>query len=79
MKLLCGEKGGGQDTLLLCPIVGRAAVSKRPFNYHRFLVSLKLHIFETITAIVVIIWLMDFAIKETRPALERIVQFFHSP
>lgn len=54
-------------------------MSKRRFDYHQFLTSFKLYAFETITTVVIIVLLVDFAIKELHPAVERIWQFFHSP
>ncbi len=47
-------------------------------DYGQFLTALKLYAFETITTIVVIVLLLDFAIKELRPALRRIRDFFSS-
>jgi hypothetical protein len=46
------------------------------FDYPQFLTALKLYFFETISTIVVMVLLVDFAIKELRPALRRIADFF---
>jgi hypothetical protein len=54
-------------------------VSLHGFDYSQFLTALKLYAFETITTVVVIVLLLDFAIKELRPAIKRIWEFFHSP
>jgi hypothetical protein len=54
-------------------------VSLHSFDYSQFLNAFKLYVFETISTVVVIILLLDFAIKELRPALKRIWEFFHSP
>jgi uncharacterized protein with GYD domain len=45
------------------------------FDYPGFLTSLKLYSFETISTIVILVLLIDFAIKELRPALKRIAEF----
>lgn len=52
---------------------------RRRFDYPQFLTTLKLFAFETITTVVVIVLLLDFAIKELQPALKNIFQFFKSP
>jgi hypothetical protein len=49
------------------------------FDYSQFLTALKLHAFETITTLIILILLVDFALKEIRPALKRIRDFFHAP
>jgi hypothetical protein len=54
-------------------------VSHHGFDYSQFLTAFKLYAFETITSIIVIVLLIDFAIKELRPALRRIRDFFHAP
>jgi hypothetical protein len=54
-------------------------VSKRSFDYHQFLITLKLYVFETITTIVIILLLLDFAIKELYPIFEHIRHLFHTP
>jgi len=54
-------------------------VSLNGFDYSQFLTALKLYTFETISTAIVIVLLVDFALKEIRPALKRIRDFFHSP
>ena len=49
------------------------------FDYSQFLTAIKLHAFETISTLVILVLLVDFALKEIRPALKRIRAFFHAP
>jgi len=52
-------------------------VQKRPFDYHQFLTKLKINTFETLSALIVISWLLEHALKEIRPALDYFLHFIH--
>jgi hypothetical protein len=54
-------------------------VPKPRFDYHEFLTKLELNTFKTLSALIVISWLFNHALKEIRPTLEYLWQFFHSP
>ena len=49
------------------------------FDYPHFLSVIKSYVVETVAAFGFLVWLMDTAIKELRPALKRIFQYFRSP
>ena len=49
------------------------------FEYSHLLTTLKLYAFETISTLIVIVLLLDFATKELRPVIKRIRDFFRSP
>ena len=51
-------------------------MSHTGFDYPQFLIHVKAYFVETIAALGFIIWLLDTAIKEFRPALKRIRDFF---
>lgn len=47
---------------------------RRRFDYHQFLTKIKLYIFETVSAAIVIAWLLEHAAKEIWPSIH---QFWH--
>lgn len=47
-------------------------------NYQQFLTSLKIYAVETVSTVVALVLLLDLAIKELRPALKRIGEFWDS-
>ena len=51
----------------------RPARRKKPFDFHRFLLCVKLYAFETISTIIVLALLFDFAVTELRPIIWRVL------
>jgi len=54
-------------------------VAKLPSRYSHFLLQLKLYAFETISTIIVLVLLADFAIKEIHPIIKAIWMLLHAP
>jgi len=54
-------------------------VSNLRGRYSHFLLQLKLYAFETISTIIVLVLLADFAIKEIHPILKAIWGLLHAP
>ena len=52
-------------------------MQKQPFDYHQFLTKIKINTFETLSALIVISWLLEHALKEIRPALDYFLQALH--
>jgi len=50
---------------------------KRQFDYHEFLTKLKINTFDTLSALIVISWVFEHALKEMRPVLDYFLQVFH--
>jgi hypothetical protein len=58
--------------------IGDVVSNQRP-RYHEFLLQLKLYAFETISTIVVLVLLADFAIKEIHPIIRSIWNLLRAP
>jgi hypothetical protein len=54
-------------------------VSETPSRYSQFLLQLKLYAFETISTAIVLVLLVDFAIKEIHPIVAAIWKMLHAP
>lgn len=48
-------------------------------RYSQFLVELKLNAFETVSTLVVLVLLADFALKEIMPIMQAVLHLFHAP
>ena len=57
----------------------RSARRKKSFDFHRFLLLVKVYAFDTVSTVIVLLLLILFAITEVQPLVKSIWHALHAP